>query len=203
MARDRDENDYKDDIVGGPDNDIAELLDGSFDAGDEDLEDKFLSDREEEKLEDGATPDAGAGPFHVVDPIKPQPLNRATHECLRGPCIHYWNLVARYVTTGDEMRIKQLTQCNCHQEATLLTGQNIYVCGQWWPSWMDWVPASIRGVLRPRLRAAYRHVLEKLGYDFSWRKFPDDVFHADRKEFRGDSGIGGKRWRRLEDAEGK
>ena len=163
------------------------------DEGPFDLEDKFLTDDLEDKTEEGAMPDAHAGMFHTVDPIKTQPTNKATNVCLRGPCIHYWPLLARFVAPGDEIRIKRIIQCNCHQESTLLTGQNIYHCGQWWPQFLAFVPESLRGMLRPKLKDAYVTHLKRVGYDFSWKDFRDDVFDSDRPEMFGSSGLGGKR----------
>jgi hypothetical protein len=165
-----------------------------------DLEDKLLSSDDLDERALGEGPDV-APAMGMQEPIYAQPVNKATMTCLRGPCVHYWELIARFVAAGrDDLNIKVIRQCNCHQEETSLGGQNIYYCAKWWPTYLAWVPESLRGVLRPKLFKAYRVVLEKLGYDFSWKTWSDDVFTSDRKELRGDSGPGGKRFTRKEDS---
>jgi hypothetical protein len=156
------------------------------------LEDKLLSG---DDLDDRVDSGPDVPPTGPLEPVYAQPVNRATMVCLRGPCIHHWSLVARYVAAGkDQIHIKSVRQCNCHSEETALGGQNIYFCSMWWPQFLSWVPESARGSLRPKLYDIYRFVLERIGYDFSWKTWADDVFTSDRPEQRGDSGPGGSRF---------
>jgi hypothetical protein len=41
-------------------------------------------------------------------------------------------------------------------------------------------------VLRPRLRSVWVWWLKRIGYDFSWKHWPDNVFESDDKAHRGD-----------------
>lgn len=172
---------------------VDELPEESEDYEDLELEDKLFSDDLDDKSDAG--PDAAPPmPRGMRDHVYSQPVNRATMYCIRGPCVHFWALTARYTTVGKEIYLKRIRQCNCHYEETALGGQNIYHCSMWWPIWASFVPESFRGALRPRLDGMYRFVLEHiLKYDFSWKTWRDDVFESDREEFRGDSGVGGKR----------
>ena len=117
-----------------------------------------------------------------------QPINRATHECLRGPCRHLWRMTARFgdMDIGDKIQVKHVSQCNCHAEATELAEENIYHCNLWWPAPLMWVPLSLQSVLRPRLRRAWVWWLTRTGYDFSWKHWPDDIFESDDEAHRGD-----------------
>lgn len=117
---------------------------------------------------------------------KYQPVNKATMECLRGPCRHLWTLTARQgdFNIGDDIQLKRIRQCNCHYEPTELAEENIFECSEWWPSTLQWVPISLRSVLRPRLRQMWERWLKHDGYDFSWRTWPDDIFEADDAERR-------------------
>lgn len=162
-------------------------------AEDPDLADKLFSDDLVEKHLDGIEPDATAGMFHVQEPTYAQPVNRATMVCLRGPCVHHWAMMARYVGPGEDIHLKKIRQCNCHTEETGLSGQNIYDCSQWWPVWLAWVPVSLRGALRPKLNEFYEAWLRRSGYDFAWKKWPDDLFESDRPDLRDKAGLGGKR----------
>lgn len=122
-------------------------------------------------------------PLGIVPEPKYQPLNQATHECLRGPCRYLWNMTAREgdMDIGDRIQIKYVSQCNAHAEATELAEENIYHCSLWWPAPLTWVPLSLQAVLRPRLRRAWEWWLKRIGYDFSWKHWPDNVFESDNR----------------------
>lgn len=161
-----------------------------------DLEDKLLSS---DDLDDRVDSGPDVPPIGPLEPVYAQPVNKATMVCLRGPCQHHWELIARYVAAGkDDIYIKAIRQCNCHFEETALGGQNIYHCSMWWPVYLSWVPESLRAILRPRLVKIYQEVLKLRGYDFSWKTWADDVFTSDRPELRGSSAPGGKRFKRKE-----
>ena len=119
---------------------------------------------------------------------KYQPSNKATHECLRGPCRHFWKLMTRFgdMDIGDKIQVNNMAQCNAHFEAMDLAEENIYHCNLWWPASLMWMPLSLQAVLRPRLRRAWVWWLKAIGYDFSWKHWADDVFEADNKDQRGD-----------------
>jgi hypothetical protein len=112
------------------------------------------------------------------------PVNKATMECARGPCMHFWAMTAKMDSQSDKIDIGRAYQCNCHSEATELAEQNIFHCNQWWPLTLAWLPESVRGLLRPRLRWLWEHALKWRGYDFSWRTWTDDVFEADADDKR-------------------
>ena len=142
---------------------------------------------------------AGPPMGHVVQP-KFQPVNQATMECHRGPCQHFWAVTARNgdYEIGDEIQLKRMRQCNCHAEPLELAEECIYQCGLWWPTFLAWVPESVRPLLRPKLRAAWEWWLRRIGYDFSWRTWHDDIFEADSPERRGNAKPGapsGAGWR--------
>lgn len=175
------------------DDDLTDLVDEQATLEDPALEDRLLTDDLEDRVVEGAEPDASAGMLHVVEPVYSQPVNRATMECLRGPCLYYWPLTARFVAPGKRISLKRIRTCVVHSEETNLGGQNVYHCGQWWPAFLAWVPVSLRPVLRPRLRTVYESYLRKQGYDFSWKNWPDSQFESDAPQYRDDSGPGGKR----------
>ena len=140
--------------------------------------DKMLGD---EDTVQGGMPGMGRTPEPQY-----QPVNKATMECLRGPCRHLWTLTSRLGDTniGDEIQLKRVRQCNCHYEPTELGEEQIYQCDHWWPGTLLWVPESLRYALRARLRALWERYLKHIGYDFSWRTWPDDVFEADDPDRR-------------------
>lgn len=164
----------------------------------EQLIDSLFSD-EGEEVESGG-PDEVPLVGSIPEPYYAQPVNRATMTCLRGPCQHYWQIVARYVAPGKELHAKAIRQCNCHGEETPLGGQNVYHCNRWWPQWAMFVPQSLRPALRPILQRSYQTILELLDYDFSWKTWSDDVFESDRKGMRERGGPGGVRIISLTDA---
>lgn len=130
-------------------------------------------------------------PGVTVDPPAPQPCNQATMACLRGPCIHLWQLVSRYPEPGDELRVKRLRVCTASGlQETELAEQNIYDCDRWWPRWLAFMPQSIRGAVRTPFRNLWERILRVVGYDFSWRTFPLNVFESDNPEQRKHSGLG-------------
>lgn len=98
-----------------------------------------------------------------------QPINPCTHECLRGPCVHYWELQARFDGQSEKLHVQRIAQCNVHAEATALNDQNVYRCSRWWPQTLGFVPATLRPLLLQRLRTWWERKLEREGYDFSWR----------------------------------
>jgi len=149
------------------------------------LDDKLLGDEDH-------VPSQVSFDGKVVAEPKYQPINKATHECLRGPCEHFWKLIVRIgdANVGDQIQIGNISQCNKHCEATELKEQNIYHCNMWWPSFLSWIPLSLQSILRPRLRAIWNLWLKRIGYDFSWKNWPDDIFEHDAKELRGNSSPG-------------
>lgn len=136
------------------------------------LADKMLGD-------DDSVP-GGFGFGGAVAEPEYQPINEATHECLRGPCRHLWKMTARMgdANIGDKIQLKYITQCNAHYEATDLAEENIYHCSLWWPASFAWVPLSFQAVLRPRLRRLWVWWLKRAGHDFSWKHWPDDIFES-------------------------
>lgn len=98
-----------------------------------------------------------------------QPINPCTHECLRGPCIHYWELQARFDGLSDRLHVQRVAQCNVHAEATALNDQNVYRCSRWWPQTLSFMPEAVRPLVLERLRKHWERKLVKEGYDFSWR----------------------------------
>jgi hypothetical protein len=122
-----------------------------------------------------------------------QPVNQATMECLRGPCKHLWCITSRFESGLDRINIARTRQCNCHQESVPLNDENIYHCDQWWPSPFEWVPLSLRAVMRPKLRLAWEWVLKRRGYDFTWKHWQDDVFEAEDSERRKSVGVNKKK----------
>jgi hypothetical protein len=150
-----------------------------------------------ERMLDNAADHLSAAPSFSAKVAEPQPINQATHVCLRGPCLHYWSLVARFESGDDEIRRQALTSCTHFVgEETPLSGQNVYQCSQWWPSPFLWVPESVRAVLRASLEEAWEWFLRRRGYDFSWRvtdgrTWQKDDFLADAPDRRGDAGLGG------------
>lgn len=169
-----------------------------------DIEDRLYTDSIAEQLEAGAENAEGGGGDgpnlaemlrNVQEPTYAQPVSRATMVCLRGPCVHYWALTARLPAPGrDIIRLTRFRMCNCSPvEETNLGGQNIYHCTAWWPLWLEWVPRSLRNVLRPKLIAIYEKVLPKMGYDLAWKTWPDWLFESDHPKFRAHQGLGAPR----------
>lgn len=126
-----------------------------------------------------------AGAYRAVGEPPVVAVNRASMECLRGPCRHYWTVTARFHSQSDRINISRTRQCNCHVEALDLTEQNVFECDQWWPATLVFVPESLRPVLRPKLRKLWEKWLKRGGYDFSWKWWTDDVFENDREQNRG------------------
>ena len=128
---------------------------------------------------------------NVAEPM-PMPCNRATMECLRGPCKHLWTQTVRIEGRGDErVMIARARQCNAFVGAADdLADENVFQCGLWWPAGLEFVPESLRPLLRPRLRRAWEWWLKRNGYDFSWKWWEDSVFETDKPEQRGQSGLG-------------
>jgi hypothetical protein len=124
--------------------------------------------------------------FPGIEPAKTLPVNKATMECLRGPCKHYWVMTSRADMQSDRINLQRMRQCNCFVgEETNLTEQNVFDCGQWWPATLAFIPESLRPMLRPKLRAAWDAYLKHKGYDFSWKHWTDDIFEkSDRPEER-------------------
>lgn len=189
----RDEEDELDDLLDNAENEFPEAEEGVQDL---DLDERLFAD------EGGL----GEGPDEAPlmgnpEPYQAQPVNRATMVCLRGPCIHYWQLVARYITVGADMHLKAIRQCNCHTEETALSGQNIFHCNQWWPGWLSFVPVSMRPAMRPSLVKFYDKWLRARKYDFKWKTWSDDIFESDRLGMRENSGIGGTRTLKIDERE--
>jgi len=120
-----------------------------------------------------------AQPFgEVAVNLPTQPINEATHECLRGPCAHYWELQARFDGQSEKLHVMRVAQCNIHSEATQLNDQNVYRCNCWWPQTLSFVPKPLRPMLRERLRTVWEEKLKKAGYDFSWRHWDGKTLFA-------------------------
>jgi len=167
--------------------DPASTLGGEFDAeqAQVDLTDRFLG---EDVDAIGGPP--SAKPLHMP---RAQPVNQATMVCLRGPCCYLWCMTTRFgMDTGDEVRVQRHRVCIRHQEEVQLADQNVYVCEQWWPAWLSFVPEFLRAPMRPHLRAAWEKHLERGGYNFKdWRWFHLDSFDWDAADRRGYSAPGG------------
>jgi hypothetical protein len=117
-------------------------------------------------------------------------VNKATMECMRGPCRHLWTMTTRFDSQSNKVDISRVRQCNCHFEPVQLSEENVFQCGQWWPATLVFVPESLRPLLRPKLRAAYEWWLRRHGYSFDWKWWSDDVFELDRAEQRGQVKLG-------------
>lgn len=126
----------------------------------------------------------------VTEPPPPLPVNMATMECMRGPCMHYWTITSRFDAQSDRINLGRTRQCNAHAEPLPLAEENVFHCGLWWPSTMSWVPESLRPVIRPRLRWLWEKVLRAKGYSFAWKWWTDDIFEADRPEQRSQTRLG-------------
>lgn len=143
--------------------------------GTEALIDRFLGKED--------TIDVG-GPVQDGSPVF-QKCNKATMECLRGPCRHLWQLTVRLNANVDKIRVARVRQCNANPtDPTDLTDQNVYHCDQWWPQPLSWVPIWLQSLARPKLRAAWEKLLKKAGYSFAWRTWKDGAFEADQPEQR-------------------
>lgn len=163
-------------------NDIDRLLSDSKSVLNDDLVDDIIGDVE-----------IGLPMTGAIDPEWSHPVNRATMICLRGPCCHYWSMVLRMISLGDEIRKKHIISCTCHQEDTPLNNQNVYHCNRWWPQFLSFIPKSLRSLLRPILLKSWEKYLELIGYNFLWRTWgSDNPFEYDKKEFRKYSNLGGK-----------
>jgi hypothetical protein len=157
-------------------------------------------------------------PGRLPELPEPQPVNQATMECQRGPCVHLWTLVKRYETTVPGVRAACIRTCTASgYEDTPLGDQNIMFCDRWWPrKTYDQIPddldvpdkrdnaandfdvvfcdAATRGMEREKLRTAWEELLERDGYDFSWRDFdPVTYFTQDDEHGRKFSGPGGRK----------
>lgn len=139
----------------------------------------------------------------IVGPPPSLPVNRATMECMRGPCRYFWVLTSRFDAQSDRINLARTRQCNCHVEPTPLNEENIFHCSMWWPSSLSFVPESLRPLLRPRLRAAWEFFLRKRGYNFDWKFWSDDVFESDRPEQRRQTRLGMSPATFLHEAVGK
>lgn len=191
-----DEND-----IGQDDVDILDLVDEAV--GEDDvLEDKLLGDVGgdlTEKIVEAAAAEAnspGGSYFSpmIVEESYTQPVSRATMVCLRGPCQHHWALTARFAAPGKVIRVKRVRSCTCFLgEETNLGGQNVYHCDRWWPQTHAWMPESLRPVLRGVLAKIYEAWLKVLGYDLSWKTWPDWIFESDHRKFRKHQNVGAPR----------
>lgn len=169
--------------------DVPEDDDAELDAllGDDPLLDNIL----EAAGDAVATPSPG-----YVEPLMDLPPNRATLECLRGPCQYHWHITSRMASTGrDDLDIRVASNRHCTLgEGINLNGKNVFCCTNWWPSPLSFVPVFMRAALRPRLRAFVERRLRREGYDLSWRVWPDDVFEmTDRPEYRDAAKLDGEK----------
>lgn len=170
-------------------------------------------------LDDGDDTNAARPPGGpLIELPEPQPVNQATMVCLRGPCIHYWELIARYETSVDGVSAKCHRTCVAGISEMNLGDQNIYECDRWWPrapyQGQDFrsrriapvggyelddeayavvysTPVPQRELWREPLERAWLEALEADGYDFSWREDYHAKFVADDEHGRKYSGPGG------------
>lgn len=111
-------------------------------------------------------------------PTFDHPLCKATMFCMRGPCQYYWTMISRQKAPGDHIRIKHSQACLADMSMDL-NDQNIYLCDNWWPAPLSFVPDSIRPILRKFLSESYERYLKLKRYDFSWKTWEDDTFTID------------------------
>jgi hypothetical protein len=111
-----------------------------------------------------------------VEPIEALPCNTETMECLRGPCVHLWKLIARIQAQAEIITIQRAQNCAFHKEMQNLADENVFVCGQWWPSFLAFMPESLRPLLRPVLHEGWEKVLKMRGATFKWRWWPKNVW---------------------------
>jgi len=147
-------------------------------------DDAVLSPEDTDGLTDvilGDEPVAGGLPGACQQPEvpEPQPINQATMECLRGPCVHYWAIISRYETTVDGVRAKCTRTCIASGYAdTPLNDANIYACDKWWPQTAtlgktSGEGASLKGKITP---------VDGDGFDFGRA---DELIHSILEKSRG------------------
>lgn len=105
------------------------------------------------------------------------PCNAATQECQRGPCEHLWQWLLAMPAQAEVVTVQRTQACMRHEEIRTLVDENVFRCEQWWPGPLGFVPASLRPLLRPRLRkmwVSYLAHVQKL--DFGWQWWPENVF---------------------------
>lgn len=176
--------------------DVRDLLDDSDERADEEL-DAFLGDDPlTEDILDAASDASPPTTVGYVEPLMDMPPNKATLECLRGPCAYHWHLTSRMPAPGrDDLDIRVASNRHCtYGEGIVLNSKNVFRCTRWWPSALNFVPEFMRDALRPKLRAFVEARLRREGYDMSWRVWPDDVWElTDRPEYRDAAGLAGDR----------
>jgi hypothetical protein len=191
MAFENDEKDVSEDGIEPRDlGDMRGLGQGvDVEEAQRDILDRFLGDDAEEA--GSAAPSA-----QFVHLPESQPCNQATMVCLRGPCQFCWQMTTRFGHDIDsQVRIQRHRVCLRHYYETQLADQNVYVCDEWWPRKLAFVPHFMRAMLRPMLRERTEEQLRKDGYDFKWRWFDLDHFEKEGPAERGDSAPGAGRRR--------
>lgn len=154
--------------------------------------------------------ESGAPPAPSFATEAPQPCNQATMMCLRGPCVHLWQLALRFPSAVKDVMTEHVWTCLAGPEEFELNEKLVYFCDRWWPRALlrddegrvlvdpdifeqpaPTLEAS-RNRGRPQLHAAWEDALALgLGYDFSWRDFDPTANADDAPDQRAHSGPGG------------
>lgn len=175
---------------------FRDLLDDRDDDSEAELEALLGDDPLIENILDAAGDGVALPAPGYVEPLMDFPPNRATLECLRGPCQYHWHITSRMASPGRDdldIRVASNRHCTC-SEGIVLNGKNVFRCTRWWPAQLSFVPLSLRAALRPALRRFVEKRLAREGYDLSWRVWPDDVFElTDRPEYRDAASLSGEK----------
>jgi len=124
--------------------------------------------------------DVSAEELMSTGSVAPPPslkCDSATMICLRGPCQHMWSMLTRHEAQAEVIAIQRTQCCSRHDTLMSLVDENVFMCSDWWPRYLRWVPRSARAALRPVLNKLYEGYLRATtGEDFSWRWWSEDVF---------------------------
>lgn len=116
---------------------------------------------------------------HLTDAIPPteaSPINPATSMCLRGPCKHLWMFTSHMEVLGPRISPERTRTCNAGIEEHDPTTQPVSDCNYWWPAPLEFIPLSLRPILRPYLTRFWEWSLRRRGYHFGWRHWADHNF---------------------------
>ena len=124
--------------------------------------------------------DVSAEELMETGAVAPPPslkCDASTMVCLRGPCQHMWSMLTRHEAQAEIVSIQRTQCCARHDTLMSLVDENVFVCSDWWPRYLRWMPRSVRALLRPSLTRVYEQYLRVTeNEDFSWRWWSDDVF---------------------------
>ena len=66
-----------------------------------------------------------------VEPPPSMACTKATMECLRGPCIHWWGMLTRVEAQAPVVSIQRTQCCARHVRLMSLQDENIFGCNDW------------------------------------------------------------------------